>query len=582
MVDFKADDTNILTKGSKALQDWQERIRAGIRYRTIFGKSKEWTEHKNMYRGFWGRDTVPVNIVYAIGRSMIPQVYFRNPRISVYPAKPGYAMHALVWQRIDNYLIKELWLKGELKTSILDCYLCGRGPGILGYDSEYGFNPNFMSDEYADESLTSFSKKGERIEYQLNVKPGMPWYLRCNPTDFIVPWGTVRWEDAQWFAYRKMRKLKDIKEDPKYKNTSKLKAPYRSKMESSAEQGEGGNVKIHDADPDNSWVELWNIHDKRSGRLFVITLDHNRFLRDDFDYLQKEGLPAQVLGFNEDPDHFWWTPDVRLIKPQQQELNDIRTMAKKHRRVALLKVLYDKFGVSKDELNKLLDEDPKAAVGIDTSQVGDIRKAIALFQSHVPPDLTRAAAEVREDVREIVGFSRNQMGAYEAPGGRRTAHEVETVRAASMIRVDERRDLMADHLEKVIRGMNQLIADNWSAERVVDVVGPDGAKYWIRFTGKEIRGEFNFRINPEEAVPEDKRTRKAEAEKFLEIAMKVPGLNIQYLMQQYASQFDWLDASMLMPGEGAGRSPEKAMLFSDFQRMGQGGRLASGNPALVG
>ncbi|TFG06592.1 hypothetical protein EU522_01470 [Candidatus Thorarchaeota archaeon] len=575
-----ADDTNTLIKGSTKLEDWKTRIRAGIRYRTIYGKSKEWTEYKNMYRGFWGKDVVPVNIVYAIGRAMIPQVYFKNPRISVYPMKPGYGMHARIWERIDNYLIKELWLKGELKTSILDCYLCGRGPGVLGYDSEYGFNPSFMSDEFSDESLTSFNRKGEKIEYQNNVKPGMPWFLRCNPTDFVVPWGTVRWEDAQWFAYRKMRQLKDIKEDPKYKNTSNLKAPYRDQMAGSSEQNTGQNKKMHEGDPDKDWVELWNIHDLRSGRLFVITLDHNKFLRDDVDYLQEEGLPSHVLGFNEDPDHFWWTPDVRLIRHQQQELNDIRTMAKKHRRVALLKVLADK-GLDKDELAKLLDGDPKAVVRIDASQYGDIRKAVALFQSHVPPDLTRAAAEVREDVREIVGFSRNQMGAYEAPGGRRTAHEAAIVRAASMIRVDERRDIVADHLEKIIRSMNQLVARNWVTERVIDIVGPDGAKYWVRFTGKEIKGEFAHRINPEEQVPGDTNTRKQDAKEFMQIAANVPGVNMKYLMEQYSRQFDWLDPQMLMPGEGYGRSPEKAMMFNDFRRMGQGQRLASGNPALL-
>jgi len=205
-----------------------------------------------------------------------------------------------------------------------------------------------------------------------------------------------------------------------------------------------------------------------------------------------------------------------------------------------------------------------------------VRKSVALLQSHVPPDLNIAAREVREDVREIVGFSRNQMGSFEEASGRRTAHEAEIVRAASMIRIDERRDIMADHLEKIIRSMNQLVAKNWSAERVVDIVGPGGARYWVKFTGEEIKGEFAFKINPEESLPEDKRTRRADAMEFMKIAQQAPGVNMKYLLEQYAHQFDWLDPNLLFPSEGAGRSPERAIPFNHMQRvMGQGERNSS-------
>jgi len=558
----------------KPLDEWKAQIKAGVRYRSIYGKSKDWERYKTMYRGYWGKGVVPVNIIYAIGRSMIPQIYFRNPRVSVYPRLPGYAPHAWMLERIDNYLIGELQLKRELKMSALDCYLCGRGPMIYGYDSEWGFNPSFLSEEFEDASLTSFDKKGQKIEYNLNVKPGMPWMMRCNPADFIVPWGTASWEEAPWYAMRKMRALKDIKEDPKYSNTGGMKGVFKTKLDSSNESKPANQgMHRHEMDEAAEWVELWEIHDQRTGRVFTLSFDHDKFVRNEIDYLQVEGLPAGVLGFNDDPDYFWWAPDARMIEVQQLEINDVRTMARAHRRVALLKVLYDKGMVRKEEMAKLLDGDPKAAVGIDAGASGDIRKAVQLFQSHVPPDLISASREIREDIREIVGFSRNQMGAFEAPSGRRTAHEAEIVRAASMIRIDERRDMMADFLEHSVRKLNQIIFEQWSEERVIDIVGPDGAKYWVRFTGNELRGEFAYKVNPEEAVPEDRRTRQMEVEKFMEIAGKVPGIDMRYLVEQWSRQFEWVDHKMLFPqSEGEGRSPEKAMMFHDFMRkMGAGG-----------
>ena len=382
-----------------------------------------------------------------------------------------------------------------------------------------------------------------------------------------------------WFAFRTMRPYKDVMEDPKYKNKSGIKAPYKTRLEGSSTANPGGQRTLME-DSEEAWVEIWQVHDQRTGQVFGLSLDHGKFLREETDYLQTEGLPARVLGFNEDPDFFWWPPDARYIETQQLELNDIRTMAKKHRRLALLKILYDS-NLPKDELTKLLDADPKAAVKMDVGVNGDVRKAVALLQSHVPPDLTIAAREVREDVREIIGFSRNQSGSFEAPSGRRTAYEAKVVENASMIRINERRDIMADMLGSVISAENQIIFENWTAERVIDVVGTDGARYWIRFTGPEIKGDFAYKINPEESIPSDRRTRQADAERFMELGMKIPGMDMKYLVETWASQFDWVDPKLLFPGEGAGRSPEKAMNFYDFLRMGPKGAKSSSFPGLA-
>ena len=96
---------------------------------------------------------------------------------------------------------------------------------------------------------------------------------------------------------------------------------------------------------------------------------------------------------------------------------------------------------------------------------------------------------------------------------------------------------------------------------------PDGAKYWIRFTGPEIKSEFTYKVNAEESAPADTRTRREDARSFLEIAMNTPGINTQYLLECYADQYDWLDPKLLFPRQGPGGSPENAMLLNDYVRM---------------
>jgi len=568
-----SDQANPKGTTNQQLEYWKAQIKLGRRYRQIYGNSKQWDIFKYYYRGKSPAKVVPVHIIYAVGRALIPQIYFRNPRVHITAKKPGLTMHARVLEQVDNWMIRETGLKYQLKSMVLDSYLCGRGPGILGYDSEYGYNPSFESPEI-EGTATSFAKGGktkggEKIEYNYNVSPGMPWFLRCNPSDWIVPWGTHNLDSAPWFAFRVMRPIRDIKEDPKYTNTANLKANYYSKL-----GGSDSDEKPRNRDDDflNEHVELWQIHDQRSGKVMVISLNHDKFLRKDFDELQIEGLPTRALGFNEDPDYFWWTPDARLILEQQREINDIRTMSRYHRRVAILKVLVDSDAISSTEAQKILDGNVKALIRVKGGSSGDIRKSVMMLQSHVPPELTMLTREVREDVREMVGFSRNQMGSFEESSGRRTAHEAEIVRAASMIRIDERRDIMADMLSSIVSAYNQIIFKHWNAERVVSVVGEDGARYWVRFTGPQIKAEYTYKVNPEESLPSDNNVRRMEAEKLIELATKIPGLDHKYLIESYAANFDWVDPKMLFPREGAGKNPEQAVPIEQLQRMQGGGQ----------
>ncbi len=52
-------DNNGVTKN--VLHSWKDDIRAGLKYRLMYGRSKDWDSYRNMYRGFWGKETVPVN-----------------------------------------------------------------------------------------------------------------------------------------------------------------------------------------------------------------------------------------------------------------------------------------------------------------------------------------------------------------------------------------------------------------------------------------------------------------------------------------------------------------------------------------
>lgn len=538
----------------RSLQWYKDAILNGIRFQIKYAKSNHWEQYKAYYRHEFAPGILPVNLVYSILRALVPQVYFRNPEAVITPTRPGlqYELHARLIEDVDNTLLKEMGTKYQIKKMVDDTFLCGISTGFFGYDSQFGFDQKQTINQQGQASLTQFNKKGERIEYNANLNPGMPWFLRAKPEDVIYPWGTESKDTAEWVALRVFRPLEDVKADRKYSNADSLKGSFtqrRTLPEASMRgpQDQDGVLKDHE------WVELFEVHDLKTKQVKVLVMDHDQFLREDEDLMQIEGLPIETTVFNPDPDWIYGIPDARIIEPQLLELNEIRTQAMKHRRVDLLKFLYKKGSISKEAMQNLLSEDVQAGVEVDADL--SLREIILPLQpgaSAILADLERFGDVIRGDVREVVGFSRTSTGEYQGKT-HVTAKETEIVQWANQIRIDERRDIIADTLERIIRKTNQTIFSHWSLPMVRSIVGPDGARYWIQFTPSEIRGEYTTRVDPTNAVPVDRRMKRQDA---IEMAQAWANMNMGLvksgapapaeLQRYFFSQFDGVDIDKIL------------------------------------
>lgn len=540
-------------KSELTIQEWKDRILNGLRFQVRYAKSNSWAQYKAYYRNEFKEGIIPVNLVFSILRSVVPQVYFKDPRVCITPTKPGleYELHARLVEDIDNWLLRELATKYEMKRMIADAFLCGIGNGITGYDSEYGYDPAQTIGETGQASLTQFNKKGYRIEYNAYVNPGMPWFLRARPDDVVYPWGCESSKNAAWVATRHFRPLIDIKADPKYKNTSTLTGIYTRQRTTPA----GGNKEPYDdvMPQDQEWVELWQIRDAKTGKIKALCMNHPDWLRDDDDLLQIDGLPVDTLIFNPDPDYIYGIPDARIIEPQLLELNEIRTQAMKHRRIDILKLLYKKGAIKPEALARLLDERVQAAVEIEAE--ANLSEAVMPLNpgaSGILADLVKMGEVVRGDVREQVGFSRASTGEYQGKT-HVSAAETDVVQWAGQIRVDERRDAVADLLTNVVRRFNQIVFTHWTTDMVRSVVGPDGARWWLKFTPADIKAEYNIKVDPNNAIPVDQRTRKQDA---MEMAKAWAEMNMgkvkmgapvpAEIQRYFFSQFDGINIDKLL------------------------------------
>lgn len=506
---------------------WEKEIRRGLEYKKQFTKPKDWETYKKYYRGDWKEGLIPVNKIFSFGKSMVPRTYFRNPTVSVTALRPEFEWHARVVEAVDNYLIKELNLKYQLKRGILDTYLCGTGPIKLGYDSEFGYLPVQKLAEDSSTATQVGKDTGELIEYRVNVKPGMPWALRVTPEDVITPAGYTTAEEFPWICHMILRPLEDVKADQKYKNVGDLKGGYQLK--------EIDRPKTWDRYGGVNLCLLKEIRDLKRGRIVVIC--ESKVLLEAEDALQIEGIPWEFITFNPDPDYFWGIPDVRIGEPQQLELNEVKLQQSKHRRLTLLKFLYQKGTITSEQLEKVLGEE--VGPGIETLE--SPASVISLLQPHMPPELWREAAEILMDFRETLGYSRNQAGEFVAPESPRSATEVMAVKEATEIRSDERRDIVADVFINIIRKWNQYIFKYWTGEKVIQVVGPEGTQHWIKYTGEELRGEYSLQLDPDSGLPITRQLRYRQARELFMLFKGDPYIDQTMLHKLLLRQFEWID-----------------------------------------
>lgn len=574
---------------------WQSLIRQGMKFQECYADAKNWERYKKYYRQQFKSSLVPVNLVFSMLRSLVPQVYFRNPRVVVTPTRPGLLseLNARVIQRVDNWIIREIGMKYQYKRMIQDAFLCGTASGILGYDSEFGIDSK--QSEGQSLTLSQFNDNGERIEYNANISPGMPWFLRARPEDVIYPWGCTGPDNARWYAQRVMRPLDDIKQDSKYSVPRDLKGSYIPTVTTA-----DGTQQLYSKDgaPKENvteWVELFECHDLSTGKVCVITMQEglDKFLRNDLDEMQIDGLGIETISFNPDSDFIYGIPDAKIIEPQMLELIDIRTQAQKHRRIDILKALVKKGALSKENMEKILSSEVGAFAEIEAeASLADTIFKLNPGVAGILQDLYVQGNIAKEDANEIVGVPRTAQGAYQGKT-HISASETNKVAASFGIRLDERRDIVADSLLRVIRRVNQIIFTRWTTDRVTDIIGPDGARWWVKYSGPQVRDEYSISVEVEDAQPLDSETKIEQATRVAEVWSKLnqgqiaagapvppeiqhmlfapfPDVNLDRLMAQTVVG----QPTMGQPG----MSPDSAVNPGQVAAMMQGGRAGAMMP----
>lgn len=481
-------------KKELTVDEWFSEIRSGLEYRKEYGREDVWAELEALFYEAKGLDTSKgPNLINSIGDAIVSHLGSIYPYIMTRPKRQDSVQNAKILESVDNSLLEELDLPDEMGTAILHAYLWGRGFLKLGYDSEFGWNPAKLSnpEQTFGMSLSQFDSKGNRIEYCEKVKPGMPWVSTVLPHDIVVPWGVSSLKDTPYIAHRVIRHIDDIKSDVKYSGKRDLQPTMTGNdvVNSYLAVGDGQrltNVSMGRDVPKAEFVEMWEIRDVRTNKIKVIATGHDKFLRNEYDYLQTQGLPFVSFAMVPQTRNFWVTPDAYYLLPYQEELNDISVQAAKMRKLAILKFLYSDGAIDETELQKLFS--PDIGAGVRVNQGIPLNEAVQVFTPHNPNmNLYAVDAEyVRRNSRETVGFSRNQLGEYEQKG-RRTASEVMAVQDGSNNKMNRRQLVIRRAYLDIFKKLNSIIFTHWRTPKWVEVGGD-----WVEYDGQMLKSDYSY------------------------------------------------------------------------------------------
>ena len=334
------------------------------------------------------------------------------------------------------------------------------------------------------------------------MSPGYPWFLSCKPERIVIPIGFDDFDDIPWIGMWYIRHIDDVKADDRYSNTSDLEPNYIEKKIGADSKRQKGLEK---------YVILYEVRDFKEGKIFVFSKDHKKYLMDEADGLQIIGNPFSPLIFNDDLDQIYGVPDVKYLETKQKDLNEVDYQIDVHRRLTAIKMLYEKGVITKDELGKLMGSTPVAGV-----EVKDINKVKEFKVSGIPSEFITAKEMIKNDMRETVGFSK-------AAGGdvlgktHLLSEEFQQAGAGTEIRISERGDMVADLVETIIRKTNTMIFELWNETQLVPMIGPELTKYWVEFKGSDLRGDYTYEIDTQEAVSQSVELRYKLAQTRFEL-----------------------------------------------------------------
>jgi len=170
--------------------------------------------------------TTTLNLFHALAKNIIPSLYYKNPKIMVFPKRKVDQESAPYAGEIINHYYKEIDADKHNRRIIWDSYILGLGIYKVGYATKFG--ADIKDDEKKSltqkvkEALDNQGKPPVRPEVNKEIIAESPYVQWISPFNFLIDPRATNLEDASWVAHVVEKTVEDIKKDKKFKNTGQI------------------------------------------------------------------------------------------------------------------------------------------------------------------------------------------------------------------------------------------------------------------------------------------------------------------------------------------------------------------------
>lgn len=606
---------------AEKVNQWISRVQMGER--KLDHRRSKMVEYLNNYRNRYWKDEgdldahrVSVNVVAGLMSLLVPTIYFKDPRVKCNPRRPGDEKNCRVTEALANYWIKELSLKHEVKSCILDAGLFGVGYMKLGYEVELEqlldpvTNENgipletemgepLMQDELGNvykeidgKFIQVMDADGDMVpegqeQPTLNefIRREQPYAVRWSPFDVIKDPEAKRADlrDSRWVAFRLVLPIDEVKSNPLYKNTANLKG---SRM---VERGLWERL-THTADPGEKdeeldrvelweiWAKVWNDSRKRYDMWqYVIAKGHDKFLLERKSPYIAEGFPCAVLYFMEDPEDGYPMPILSTIDSQIESINLSRAAQVNHRERFNRRYVFNKALLTEDDARRIAQAQDGEVVGVTVPPDTDLKRVmVPVEDAQVNPELYRDYDYAYLEIQRTLGVTDYDQA---TAGPARRATEANLIQQSSMVRMMERQDQVGDFVLRVVTYWIQLLKQYGDYDMALKVTNEVGQEEWAAFkVAYAIPDDALWDVDVSPSAFESKEIEQKKAMDMYNLLRKDPMVQGPKLIERVLRAFGETEPLMFMNPPMI--DPMTGMPIDPLHAQGAPGSVTEGGGAM--
>lgn len=465
-----------------------------------------WKRSYNNWRGILDTSVYPwrsklfIPWSFTVVETIIPKVFARDPKWRAIAQSPDFPEDG---PRVVNDLLTYQWkhmgMRLKMYDYIKDSLMYSKGYAKIGWKFKTKTTTYMEPQVGKDDEITFKEVKKNDVEHD------DPTCDIVDPMDIYVDPDATSLDDAAYIIHRKTATLDELKDNPNYKNVDKIESKQYADQYMDKLSRYRNSTPEKDKHKDLVEIlEYWGADDK-----LVVVANRSVVLRNTPNPYNHKKIPFVELDDYRDPHRYYGQSELSVIDPLQREINAIRNQRRDYDNLALNPVIRMVPGVLRN---------PNSAVMAPGNvwMVTDLN-SMDIFEL---PQLQGNSTEIEErtiqDLQRTVAIDEIGIGLLPANPQRRSATEVVTATTQAGKRFSMKIALLEEAVKRIgtmVFALNQQFLDQ---ERLIQVIGKEGAAQWVKFDPQDIQGDYYIDMEAGSMLPQDEVATRQEAMQLLQ------------------------------------------------------------------